>query len=306
MNIRFLNYLVPVFLLSSTVFCADTITVFIHGTCMSPKITQMSRLQQFFEAPAGMTMAKDLPSHFRFYETGAIAAAKAPHLFSLQTFYIYRWAGHIVSHDHRLAVAQDLKAELARLVENFLKVHGFLPKIRLIGFSHGGNLILNLAAHGPLVIAGTSLQYEIWLMGTPVLQCNKDYITSSVFSDKYLVYTKKDRVQRMDPQNFNMKTWWNYKIFSERCFATDDHCIQVNMQFLDGYACGHIKFGWMLQSYLADIITSVLEQHAAHKNRHFTLTLPLTKEYFHSYYQEMVSKIMRPGGSTAISFATTA
>lgn len=303
MNTRRLFFIICSFLVTYSIQSADTITVFIHGTCMAPRITQLSRLQQFFEAPQGMSLAADLPSYYRFCETGLIAAQKAPELFSLQTFYIYRWPGHIVSHEHRMQVAFDLKVQLHRLAEQFYAMHGFMPKIRLIGFSHGGNVILNLAAYGPLVVAGKTIVYDIWLMGTPVLQCNKEYIASPVFGGKYLVYTKNDRVQRLDPQNFQIATWFSYKIFSEQCFATNDHCIHVNMEFLDGYTCGHIKFGWMLQAYLADIITMVLAQYKQHKLRHFTIQLPLPKSYFQSFYKEMVSKIARPGYSSAQFFA---
>lgn len=112
-------------------------------------------------------------------------------------FYTFGWVGTI-SHKERMRAGKELydalKNEISRLKSNNIQ-----PKIRVIGYSHGGNVALNLAAfHEKDKEDHPFFVDELILIGTPI-QCETDHlITSSLFKKIYNVYSKDDRIQILD------------------------------------------------------------------------------------------------------------
>jgi len=125
-------------------------------------------------------------------------------------YYTFGWTG-LLSPTVRYKEGENLFNSILKELNIFWK-QNIYPKIRLIGYSHGGNVCLNLAAIrqdkyplSPLVIN------ELILLGCPV-QTETDYlITDQIFKKIYHIYSQADRIQRIDFFSFN-------RCFSRRHF----------------------------------------------------------------------------------------
>lgn len=125
-------------------------------------------------------------------------------------YYTYGWSA-VLSRSGRLedsvTFLNQLNAEIDRL-----RSLGLDPIVRLIGYSHGGTVILNLALAKRLY--GIMPHFEVaqaYLLGTPI-QSDTDYLISdSLFKKIYNIYSRGDRFQKLD-------MFSSGQFFSERKF----------------------------------------------------------------------------------------
>ena len=120
--------------------------------------------------------------------------------------------------------AKDLYNSLKSLIREYKSLYGITPKIRLIGHSHGGNVILNLV---PIVKQAHDDAFhvnEVVLLACPCQNATKDYALDPLFEKVYSLSSKFDFVQVIDPQGlYNLKEKLFDKnsppLFSERYFS---------------------------------------------------------------------------------------
>lgn len=147
-------------------------------------------------------------------------------------YYTFGWSG-LVSNKLRYIEANFLYRELSKLIKS-LKAKGMNPKLRVIGYSHGGNIGLQLGAihHTKSKDEQFSID-EFHLLGTPI-QVETDYlINSSVFKKVYNWYSRADGVQSLD--FFSFKRWFSRKKFSKRRnFALPSKLTQLRIK-VTGY-----------------------------------------------------------------------
>ncbi len=125
-------------------------------------------------------------------------------------YYTFGWSG-LLGPTVRYKAAEKLFNALVNELEIYWQ-QGIYPKVQLIGYSHGANVCLNLAAIrqdkfplSPLAID------ELILLGCPV-QTETDFlVVDDIFKKIYHVYSTADRIQRIDFFSFN-------RIFSRRYF----------------------------------------------------------------------------------------
>jgi len=145
-------------------------------------------------------------------------------------YYTFGWTGFL-SRKKRYQDAIELYKTLSRLTQNF-KTKGVNPKIRLIGFSNGAGLCLDL----PLVIKQENLKRnfkidELIMLGMPIQRSRDFLICDPIFGKKYHFYSGADRIQILDLSD-------PYKFFSRRKFKTrlgfklPKDLIQVKLQLL--------------------------------------------------------------------------
>lgn len=129
-------------------------------------------------------------------------------------YYTYGWSA-ILSRSARLEDATTFLLQLNDEIDR-LRAQGFNPIVRLIGYSHGGTVILKLALAKRLY--GINPHFEVeqaYLLGTPI-QSDTDYlITDPLFKKIYNIYSRGDRFQKMDFFSAG-------QFFSERKFTS--HC----------------------------------------------------------------------------------
>lgn len=133
---------------------------------------------------------------------------------SLQTFYTFGWPG-VISQTLRLKAGKQLYNELSDLVAQLSQQYQSV-RIRIYGFSHGGNVALNIAQYDD-----SSPKFtidELILLGTPI-QSESDYlINDPIFAHVFNIFSPADRIQTLDC--FSLNRFFSSKRFKSR---TDFH-----------------------------------------------------------------------------------
>lgn len=128
-------------------------------------------------------------------------------------YYTFGWSG-LLSCKQRYLDSIQFFEELEREVHKF-KIEGIEPKVRVIGYSHGGNVALNLAMARRTQFPQSLLKVdELLLVGMPV-QKETDYlINDPLFKQVYHFYSGSDFVQRLDV--FCKDRYLSNRIFTSR------------------------------------------------------------------------------------------
>lgn len=111
-------------------------------------------------------------------------------------YYTFGWSG-LMSSRMRQLEAELLYKALCKELQAFKK-NGIHPKITVIGYSHGGNLTINLGqVHNQIENPFISID-QLILMGVPLIPENYQSIASPLFKKIYHFYSPGDRVQPID------------------------------------------------------------------------------------------------------------
>lgn len=146
-------------------------------------------------------------------------------------YYAFGWSG-LVSHKLRYLEATMLYEQLCQVVKK-LEAEGKNPKVRVISYSHGGNLSIQLGAvHVTKTPNEQFFIDELYLHGTPI-QIETDYlINSPVFKKIYNIYSKADCVQKLD--FFSFKRFFSNRKFTERKnFKLPEKLTQIRLSITD-------------------------------------------------------------------------
>ena len=161
------------------------------------------------------------------YEKISQLAGNAPS----DEYYAFGWSG-LVSHKLRYLEAGILYDQLSELSRK-LTAAGKNPRIRVISYSHGGTLSIQLGAiHVTKTPAEQFFIDELYLNGTPI-QIETDYlINSPVFKKVYNIYSKADSIQKLD--FFSFKRFFSRRKFENRSnFELPDKLIQISLNIVD-------------------------------------------------------------------------
>lgn len=113
------------------------------------------------------------------------------------TFYTFGWSG-LISEKRRRSEARQFYRELKQLIKDRSQ-QGTIPKIRLIGYSHGATMFLNFAnLRATEFCEDTFLIDETYLLGTPINNLVGKRLAQEPFKKVYNIYSKSDKVQPLD------------------------------------------------------------------------------------------------------------
>ncbi len=143
-------------------------------------------------------------------------------------YYTFGWSG-LISNKLRFLEGAFLYQDLEKIFKKYEK-EGYTPRIRLIGYSHGGNLALQLGAIYKTKKESEHFHIEeLWLLGTPI-QVETDYlINSPIFNKVFNFYSRADKVQTLD--FFSFKRFFSQKKFSKRSnFKIPEKLYQVRIK----------------------------------------------------------------------------
>lgn len=143
-------------------------------------------------------------------------------------YYTFGWSG-LLSQKSRYIAAKELYTAVGLEVARF-KEQGITPKIRIIGYSHGGNVLLNLASVAvneptlPVITVN-----ELVLLGMPVQSETDHLINHPIFESIFNIYSRADRVQKMDL--FSLNRFFSGRMFKRRKgFELPDKLIQIQLK----------------------------------------------------------------------------
>ncbi len=241
-----------------------SITIFVHGTYLMRKFLQYSPCRPLMYCPQGLTLAKHLPSHYHFYKMAYGCQACDPLLYSADQFYVFGWESEHVNDATRNKSAKILVEQMYEVVVDYYIKHNVIPKIRLIGYSHGGNVVLHTANYLSYYADMQDVQIEAWLFGTPVQVISHDLVNSDHFSAIYSIYSKKDIIQKIDPQGLiNRKITKNH-FWSDRTFCPNSRCVQVDFT-VNGHAINHADYNLIFKHFPK--IKKLVEENSGHLHR---------------------------------------
>ena len=250
MIMRFCIFIFTIFISMASMATEDhSITVFVHGTFPIRRILNnpLSPFRRLVYCPEGLSLAKNLPNHYHYHDVAKNCVDKNSNHFSLDHFYTFGWKSECVYDFVRNDAAKKLVEELNVVVKKYQSQYNIVPKVRLIGFSHGGNVLLNTANHLPISINSEKVLFELWLLGTPVQVINSHLVNSENFSKVYSLYSTSDWIQRMDPQGLRNKEAKDC-LWSDRTFKKDSQCLQIQLT-VDGYPIGHSRYRTILKHF---------------------------------------------------------
>lgn len=145
-------------------------------------------------------------------------------------YYTFGWSG-LLSQKRRYADAKDLFVSLEKEIVSVRKQYDNPSiKVRLIGYSHGGNVSLNLGLVRQKEFPKSTLSVdELVLLGTPVLTDTDHLINDQLFKKIFNLYSLSDRVQTLD--FFSPKQFFSSRVFRPRKgFTLPKKLVQIQLK----------------------------------------------------------------------------
>jgi len=128
-------------------------------------------------------------------------------------YYTFGWSG-LLSHKKRYYDAHEFFIHLEQLVR-ILEAQNKEPVLTIIGYSHGGNVALDLAAVHERFYPDSQLQIErLILLGVPLLTETDHLVNSPLFKKVYNIVSPLDRIQELD--FFSFSRFFSAKFFKNR------------------------------------------------------------------------------------------
>lgn len=145
-------------------------------------------------------------------------------------YYTFGWSG-LMSPSRRYQDAQELFVALEAEKAKFKK-RGLNAKIRLIGYSHGGNVCLNLAAVHTDFFPHSNLTIdELIMIGVPIQIETDHFVNHPIFKKIYHFYSPHDRIQQVDLFSFNR--FFSRKLFINRkTLKLPKKLMQIELKFV--------------------------------------------------------------------------
>ena len=192
---------------------------------------------------------------------------------SNQKAYTFGWSG-LLTRSGRRNEGLKLYTQLSKVIEN-LKKQNINLKIRIIAFSHGGNVSLNMA-HAYDNEPNFYID-ELIMIGTPVQRDTDFLVNNKIFKNIYHFYSSEDLAQKID--HLSASTHHCHQRFAERknfCLPAKLKQIRIRVKKASGsknkitpFCCksvtpntkfqyvdpGHIElwfFGWCASGYRQD------------------------------------------------------
>lgn len=145
-------------------------------------------------------------------------------------YYTFGWTG-LLSQKQRYRDAKNLFLALEKEVSRVQMQYRYSKiKVRLIGYSHGGNVILNLGLIHQQEFPHSTLQIdELVLLGTPIIHDTAPLLYDPMFKKVFNLYSRCDRVQKLDC--FGTKQLFSYRIFQpEKGCKLPDKLVQIQVK----------------------------------------------------------------------------
>jgi hypothetical protein len=242
LSVCFLSF----FMCTSSLASSVVMNVLVHGTYPIKKVLagSYSPFRHMIHAEQGLTLAKKLPKNYHFHKVAQAYHEYDPVHYHINHCYTYGWNSSNVQPSTRYQEGRKLYDAINTQI-NLYRAAGYEQiSVRLIGISHGGNVVLNSLKWLPFV--ASNVKVDIVLIGTPVQEETRHFINNAYISRAYSFYSTKDFMQKIDIQWLHKDCPENAPFFSQRTFLPSDKVIQVQLT-IDGQAFSHGYYRSILQ-----------------------------------------------------------
>ncbi|MBI2353168.1 hypothetical protein HYV11_02920 [Candidatus Dependentiae bacterium] len=232
------------------------INVWVHGTYPALNLLTSKKLpfRSWVYVKNGISLAKELPENYYFHQLAKSCHSFDSEQFNIDTFYTYGWYSSKMRPGHRKVEGEKLFQSLSLLLEEYKKQHETII-LRLIGFSHGGNVVLHAVSHLPFAIDGVTV--NVVLLATPIQESSCYFVNNSCIHRVYSFYSDADWIQRIDAQIFHHDAPHGCPVWSCRRFKNTEEVLQVRLKIDDKFI-GHSTYRSYVK-YLPEMLRIVNE-----------------------------------------------
>lgn len=238
------------------------ITVYVHGTLFNLRnvFAKIPAAAKLTYVPDGLYPVKNLEKDVLPHDLALDFCSQDPKRFSFDDFYSFGWSGKL-SFSERQKWGKLLSQQLYNLSLDYTKHDGIKPTIRVVTFSHGGNVALNMAQFLP-----ASIQVELILIACPIQPDTESFVLYDCFSKIYTVYSLQDLIQVIDPINvcLNIKRTIKKeasipKILSARSLSYNHEKIKQACISVNGKYIGHLELFHLFNKHVPFVLQQLDE-----------------------------------------------
>lgn len=231
-----------------------TITVWVHGTypVLTALASKHSPFRSWIYVEPGISLAKNLPYDYYFNQLAHECHKRNPEAYNKNHFYTYGWYSSKVRPAHRRMEGQKLFDAITELLKEYKTKYDTIT-LRLVGVSHGGNVVLHCVRCMPFLLDGVDT--EIVLLATPIQESTRDYVNNPCLKKVYSFYSDVDWIQRIDMQKCHSDAPKKCPVWSKRTFKNSDRVIQIRLK-INGQFIGHARYRSIVK-YLPEMLRAV-------------------------------------------------
>lgn len=220
------------------------VTIYVHGTTTKSGLKLLSKFYPdiCYGAP-GVHPLDNMPASAIFRHDVAKLSSGDLKRFDPKHFYTFGWSGAL-SFSEREKAGKELYEGIKVLLEEYKDTYEFYPKIRIMTFSHGGNVALNMVSHLPF-FKDEHVHLELLIIASPVQKVTEHLIEHPEIDFIYTIASTRDLLQVVDNYKYEKKRY-----FPERFFkTTKNNCCQMKV-FVNGRGLGHLD---LLRSFMIHV-----------------------------------------------------
>ena len=211
-----------------------TVTIYVHGTTTALGLRFLSKFYTDVSfGEKGLHHISNMVPDALLKKDIELLQELDPNRFSADHFYTFGWSGKL-SHRAREADGKLLYDDIKVLLKKYKRTYGFYPAIRLLTFSHGGNVALNMVKNLPF-FDNQEVNLELILVAVPVQKTTASLIEHPCINKSYVISSTRDLIQLVDVYRYDKK-----RCFPERFFDTQaSNCHQIEV-IINDRGLGHI------------------------------------------------------------------
>ena len=222
---------------------APVVTIYVHGTQHISKILP----KDVWYCPKGLCHISESSDECMVTKDAKILQERDKELFNLEHYYTFGWSGKLSFKDREHA-GRKLYEEVQKLLKTYKKRYGAYPRVRVVTFSHGGNVALNMVKNLPF-IGNHKVDLELVLIACPVQKVTEYLINHKDISHSYIISSNLDLLQIADTYKYKGKRYLPKRFFD----AARDNCHQVAVT-VNKKRLGHVDL-W--HSYMRHIPSTI-------------------------------------------------
>jgi hypothetical protein len=238
------SFILTIFFTSVTPSNPEWINVYVHGTMTTFGVRILAKIYpELGYGQQGVAHINQMPANALFLkDVDCLQMADAVR-FNADHFYTFGWSGAL-NFKKREQAGKQLYDGLVVLLNDYHTKYGYFPKLRIITFSHGGNVALNMVQHLPF-IADQQVHLEMLIIACPVQKVTQHLLCSTYIDKMYTIASTRDLLQIADRYTFEKKGY-----FPQRFFCVNQkNCKEIRV-FVNNRGLAHID---LMRSFVRHI-----------------------------------------------------
>lgn len=222
----------------------EWVTIYVHGTMTKAGLKFLSKFcpEICYGAP-GVHHIQNMPDYALFRKDVEKLCSGDSKRFSRDHFYTFGWSGAL-NFAEREKAGKNLYEGITNLLDEYKKKYDSYPKVRVMTFSHGGNVALNMASHLPF-LKDEHVHLELLIIACPVQKVTEHLIENPEIDFIYTIASTRDLLQVVDTYKYNKKRYFPERFFN----TTKNNCCQMKV-LVNNRGLGHLD---LLRSFMIHV-----------------------------------------------------